>query len=316
MTGLAISKSNDRAIFAQSITTSGKKPLSASSKPPALQGQPAPVGVFDSGVGGLSIWPALQARLPGVPLCYVADSGHAPYGEKSSPFVQDRSLFIVDFLAAQGARTVVVACNTATAVAIPLLRSNFPQLTVVGMEPAIKPAAALTRCGRIGVMATTRTLQSERYAQLRERHAQGLEVLDLSCPGLALAIEQGDLATVDRLLQQHSLTLREAQVDVVVLGCTHYPFVRDRLQALLGPAVTVLDTAEAVARRVAEVGAPPMGTGSAGRAPDRFWTSGQPQHLEDFAQRWLGLAVSAAALPRASEPASAAAAPTQKTPPC
>jgi glutamate racemase len=238
------------------------------------------LGVFDSGVGGLSVLRELRTLLPHDHIVYVADSAHVPYGTKPPQVIRDRSMAIARFLVERWqARTVVVACNTATTHAVDLLRQTFSSVPFVGMEPAIKPAAAATRSGVVGVLATNATLDGERFASLMKRHAEGIEVLTQSCPGLVEQVEAGDLAgplTID-LLRRYTAPLLARGADTMVLGCTHYPFLRDTLQRLVGSSVTLIDTAAAVARQTARVLA---------NRPDRnvadrtgrvvFFTSGDP----------------------------------------
>lgn len=216
---------------------------------------PPLIGVFDSGVGGLSVVRALQAKCPTAPLLYVADCGHAPYGERDVSHVVDRSLRITDYLLSQGAALIVVACNTATAAAIEAMRQQHPELPLVGVEPGVKPAAQRSLNKRVGVMATTSTLQSPRFQSLVQRFATDCFVLPVACAGLAAAIEQGEAkqAAVTDLLDQYCSVMKKAAVDTVVLGCTHYPFVSDAIAERLGPSVTLLDTAEAVAQQAARL---------------------------------------------------------------
>ncbi|MDT8998542.1 glutamate racemase [Paucibacter sp. APW11] len=209
------------------------------------------IGVFDSGVGGLTVLRALRARLPDVALRYVADSAHAPYGPRSSEFIAQRSLAIAEFLIDEGAALLVVACNTATAHAVNALRERWPLLPVVGIEPGIKPAVAASRNGKVGVMATTATLASARYQELLRAHAQGCQIISQACPGLVDLIETGQLdqPAIREKIQQCCAPLREAGVDTVLLGCTHYPFVQQQIQAELGAAVSLLNIEDAVARQ-------------------------------------------------------------------
>lgn len=254
--------------------------------------RPALIGVFDSGVGGLSVLRALHRQRPDCAFLYVADSGHAPYGERDVAHVVDRSLKIAQYMAAQGARMVVVACNTATAAAIDALRERFAHLALVGVEPGVKPAATASRNKRIGVMATPSTLASARFATLVQRHAPGCLVVPQACPGLAAAIEHGGAADVeiDALLDRYTKPLTEAQVDTVVLGCTHYPFVADRIAKRLGANVTILDTADAVARHALNL----HGTSGLVSSPDvRLQTTGETSVLERLALAHLGLPTAA-----------------------
>ncbi len=214
----------------------------------------ASIGVFDSGVGGLTVLRALHAQLPGVPLIYVADSAHAPYGDRSDAFILDRARHITRFLRDQGARLIVVACNTATAAAIATLRAEF-DLPFVGIEPGLKPALTHSQTGRVGVMATPSTLRSAKFRALLHAHATQTQPVLQPCPGLADTIERGDLQAPDlqALIHHCCAPLRAAACDTVVLGCTHYPLVAPHIQAELGPQVHLLDTAAPVARQAARL---------------------------------------------------------------
>jgi glutamate racemase len=249
----------------------------------------------------LSILGALRQHLPEAQMMYVADSAHAPYGEKSEAFVIARSIAITEFLVGQGAQVIVVACNTATAAAVHALRMRFGGLPIVGIEPGVKPAVARSRNKRIGVLATPRTLASAKFAQLIQAHAQDAQIVLQPCPGLAAAIETGQLDTPELRDMLHSFVapLQAEGVDTVALGCTHYPFVAPQLQALLGPDVQIIDTSEAVAlhtrRMVETLTAHPTEAARAPTSPKlahqavRCWTSAEPMHLAHMAQAWLGL---------------------------
>ena len=218
--------------------------------------QHGPIGVFDSGLGGLSVLRELVRLVPHDDIVYVADSAHVPYGTKPPAFIQKRSLaiarFLVDCLHARG---VVVACNTATTHAVATLRQTFPAVPIVGMEPAVKPAAAATRSGVVGVLATPATLDGERFADLVERYTDGIELLTQPSPGLVECVETGDVdgPETERLLRAFTGPMLGRGADTIVLGCTHYPFLRDTLQRLVGPDVTLIDTGEAVARQTVRV---------------------------------------------------------------
>ena len=214
-----------------------------------------PIGVFDSGVGGISVLHEIRASLPGEDLVYVADSGHCPYGGKTYAEIQARATAITGYLIGLGCRVVVVACNTATAAAIECLRETFPATPMVGMEPALKPAAAATRSGVVGVLATGATLGGDRFAGLAERFADGIELLTQACPGLVEQVEAGALdgPVTEALLRQYVAPLLARGADTLVLGCTHYPFLRPALSRLVGPEVALIDTGAAVARQVVRV---------------------------------------------------------------
>lgn len=266
---------------------------------------PVTVGLFDSGLGGLSVLRAMHHHLPQAHLLYVADSGFAPYGERDEPFIVGRSLHISQFLLAQGAQALVVACNTATAAAVKELRAAFPQVPIVGVEPGVKPAVAQSRNQRVGVMATPGTLKSEKFRHLVNSHAQGAELVLQACPGLAREIERGELNTpaLRALVQEFCEPLQAAQVDTVVLGCTHYPFVRPLIAQALGADVLILDTADAVARHAAHrleltPPAPTAAQGATQGAPGglRLWSSGDAAHLAEVTARWLGIHAPSASL--------------------
>jgi glutamate racemase len=270
----------------------------------------SPVGVFDSGVGGLSVLRALREQLPGVPLVYVADSGYAPYGERDDEYVLQRSEHITRFLLSQGARLIVIACNTATAVAIAQLRTRHPEAVFIGVEPGIKPALLVSRNGRIGVMATSGTLKSHKFQQLVEPLRKEAEIHLQACAGLAQAIEQGHEAGaaapgVQELVERHTAPLKAAGVDTVVLGCTHYPFAAQSILEAMGPGVALVDTAEAVARHARTLyrQLPPAtaiaSTQPALAAPARVqaYSSGPTDALQRVAQRWLDFPLDISPLP-------------------
>lgn len=213
-----------------------------------------PVGIFDSGIGGLSVAREIRRELPAEHLLYLADSAYVPYGDRTVEEVRARTLAAGRYLRERGAKVLVVACNTASGAALELLREHL-DIPVVGLEPAVKPAVATSRNGRVGVMATVGTLRSERYARLVEAYSNGSRVIAQPCPGLADLIEDGHLDD-DELrarLAEFAAPLREAGVDTVVLGCTHYPFVRAQIEAALGPGVQLLDSGPAIARQTARV---------------------------------------------------------------
>jgi glutamate racemase len=276
-----------------------------------------PIGVFDSGIGGLSVLREVAALLLTSPLVYVADTAYVPYGARSPEFIRTRSVAIARFLIeAEQSATVVVACNTATTHAVDALRALFTHVPIVGMEPAIKPAAAATRSGVVGVLATAATIGGERFVSLVQRYTDGLELLTQPCPGLVEQVEAGDLdgpATV-RLLRTYTAPMLARGADTIVLGCTHYPFLRPALQRLVGPDVTIIDTGAAVARQVQRLhtaaGAPASpaaapaasataaaSTGAGAATPTtatvtnrraRFFTSGDPDAMQGALERLWG----------------------------
>lgn len=258
------------------------------------QAAQAPVGVFDSGVGGLSVLRALTAELPREDFVYLADAEHAPYGERGDAFVIERSMALVDrLLQGHGIKALVVACNTATAAAIQLLRQTYPQLPMVGVEPALKPAAVLTCTGQVAVFATRGTLASAKMAALHESLKDQAQFIFQPCDGLAAAIENDDAVQVRALCEQYvraagTFGNGPGEIDTLVLGCTHYPFVQDEFARLAGPGVRLVDTGLPVARQTrrlleaARLLRPAPGLGST-----RLLTTGAQAALDAAAARWL-----------------------------
>ncbi|MEN3373152.1 glutamate racemase [Dechloromonas sp. ZS-1] len=247
-----------------------------------------PIAVFDSGLGGLTVLQALRARLPHEDFLYFADTRFLPYGEKPEAFLRERGVRIAERLAERGCKALVVACNTATAAAAESIRAAI-DLPIVALEPGVKPAIALTQSRVIGVLATTRTLQSERFRRLVDAHGQGIQVIAQPCPGLADAIEEAgtESATVAALLDAYVTPLRVAGADVVVLGCTHYPWVAEAIAARMPPGTCLLDTGEAVARQLERLLAG-AGLQGQGGGQVRIATSGAPQQVAATVDRLLG----------------------------
>ena len=215
-------------------------------------GELHPVGVFDSGVGGLSVFRAIRQQLPNESLLYFGDQGHVPYGPRPMQEVRKFSVAITRFFLDLGAKLIVVACNTASAAALHSLRQTFPDILFVGMEPAVKPAAEITRTGVVGVLATPATFQGALYASVVERFAGNVTLLQNTCPGLVQQIERGALDGIETraILESALHPMLNRGIDTIVLGCTHYPFVIPLIQDIVGPDVRVIDPAPAVARQV------------------------------------------------------------------
>lgn len=263
----------------------------------------APVGVFDSGVGGLSVLRHIRAQLPHEHLIYFADSGFAPYGGKPEHVVAERSLAVAAFLVAQGAKAIVVACNTATIAAIKLIRAHYPDMPIVGVEPGLKPAAAATRNGKVGVLATEVTLAGEKFLLLRDQitSTSSASFLLQGCPGLVDQIELGDLQSdaIRTMLEGYVVPLLDQGADTLVLGCTHYPFVQSVIEGVIGRATTrdivLVDTGEAVARHLARL----LAAAGLQRAEDgvaarlEVFTSGSTAALSAAFSSLLGLAIPA-----------------------
>jgi len=261
-----------------------------------------PIGIFDSGVGGLTVLKAIRALLPAEPLAYVADQAHLPYGPRPAAEVRGFAEGIAGFLLEQGSKLLVVACNTASAAALHPLRALHPRLPIAGLEPAVRPAAAASRSGVIGVLATPATLQGALYSTVVRRFAGGLKVLEHPCPGLVERIENGELdSPATREILSTALGPMLAQgADALVLGCTHYPLVIPLIREIAGPDIRILDPAPAVARQVARLleehglSAAPGAAPRAGDAEDspaprvRLYTTGLPARLRELLPRLLG----------------------------
>jgi len=272
----------------------------------------SPIGVFDSGIGGLSVLQSLQDALPAEHFVYWADSGHAPYGEKTDLFVRQRSLAIANHLIQQHhIKALVVACNTATAAAIHELRTQHPHLILIGVEPALKPALQMSQTGHIGVIGTRGTLASEKFQRLLESLNGQAQFTVQACNGLALAIEQSTSLTqgaqaderIEQMLRQYTQEMGEfgsnaGQMDTLVLGCTHYVFVENALHSLLGPLVQLVSTGAPVARQTRRL-MEAAGLLRSGPGPQtlsariQLMTNGDLAGLQAAAQRWLKLPHSA-----------------------
>ncbi|HKY21825.1 MAG TPA: glutamate racemase [Vicinamibacterales bacterium] len=250
----------------------------------------APVGVFDSGVGGLSVLRAIRQELPHEDLLYVGDSGWAPYGDRSRDFVTERAETMTRFLVGQGAKAVVVACNTATAIAVESLRARFA-VPIVAIEPAVKPAASRTRSRIVGVLATTGTLSSPNMAKLLANFGNDVEFLVQPCPGLADLVESGELASEKTrlLVKRYVRPLIDKGADILVLGCTHYPFLAPLIQEIAGPGVDVIDPATAVARELRRrLENANLLRDDAGPGAERFWTTGEVEVVGPIVEQLWG----------------------------
>jgi glutamate racemase len=215
----------------------------------------APVGVFDSGIGGLSVLREIHKQLPSENIIYVGDQGHVPYGPRPMDEVRRFSFEVTRYLLERGSKIIVIACNTASAAALSELRAARPDIHFIGMEPAVKPAAEQTHSGVVGVLATPATFQGALYASVVERFAKGVTILQSTCPGLVNQIEKGELDTPEtrRILENAILPMLEKKIDTIVMGCTHYPFVIPLIQQITGPEVRVIDPAPAIARQTQRI---------------------------------------------------------------
>ena len=249
-----------------------------------------PIGVFDSGVGGISVLKHIHVLLPHESLLYLADSLYAPYGNKTAEEITARCMILADFLIAQNVKALVVACNTATAAAIDELREAF-DIPIIGMEPAVKPAAEASKNGVIGVLATVGTLKSAQFAALLESYGRNVKVVTQACVGLVECIERGELDTTETkaLIRLYATPLLAEGADTIVLGCTHYPFVKHVIQEIVGDKITLIDTGAAVAkqlkRQLEEKG---LLSTSQEKAEVKFWTNSEAENASQVTEKLWG----------------------------
>ena len=250
----------------------------------------SPIGLFDSGVGGLSVLREIRRELPHESLVYIADSGSAPYGDRPAAFIQERSVAVTRALIERGAKAVVVACNTATGAAVDVLRQVF-SLPIVAIEPAVKPAAAATRSGVVGVMATSVTLSSANLLRLVGQYPAPGGTAMQACPGLVEQVEQGDLTSraTRALVDQYVRPLVDRGADTIVLGCTHYAFLEQLIQEAAGPGVAVIDPAPAVARELRRrLSAVSLLSPDDAVVTERYFTTGDPAQATRVMRQLLG----------------------------
>lgn len=251
----------------------------------------SPIGIFDSGVGGISVLRAIREQMPQESILYFGDQGHIPYGPRPMEQIRLFSVAITKFLLGRGAKIVVVACNTASAAALKYLREQFPDIQFVGMEPAVKPAAERTQTGKVGVLATPATFQGALYASVVERFATGVELFQNTCPGLVQQIERGNLAgaATRQILEDALQPMLAKNIDTVVLGCTHYPFVIPLIQQIVGKNVRVIDPAPAVAKQTERLLESQWMKNAAGvKSEMKFYTSGKAEELRSLLPILLG----------------------------
>ena len=246
----------------------------------------ATIGIFDSGSGGLSVYREIVKLLPYEQYVYFADNAHCPYGEKSAAYIQDRARAITGILLGMGADIIVVACNTATAAAISTLRAEYPKVSFVGMEPAVKPAALGTKTGVIGVLATAGTLKGSKYLKTKGQYEDDVRIVEHVGEGFVELVENGilDGPEAEETVRKSLQPLLDAGADRIVLGCTHYPFLKPVISAIAGPDVQIIDPAPAVARqtvRMLEKDCIPMDEGPFGID---LYFSGEPDSLQRIFQ--------------------------------
>jgi glutamate racemase len=250
-----------------------------------------PIGIFDSGVGGLSVLRVIRELMPEESIIYFGDQGHVPYGPRPLKQVRDFSEGITRFLLDKGAKLIVVACNAASAAALTYLRDKFLEISFVGMEPAVKPAAEHTETGVVGILATPATFQGALYASVVERFAAGVKLLQSTCPGLVQQIEAGELDSPKTrgILETALWPMLKQNIDTIVLGCTHYPFVIPLIQTIVGDKIRVIDPAPAVARQAKRLLIMDGIKLSAGvRGDIQFFTSGEENTLQTLLPTLIG----------------------------
>jgi glutamate racemase len=251
----------------------------------------SPIGIFDSGIGGISVLRAIREQMPAESVIYFGDQGHIPYGPRPMEQIRNFSEAITNFLLEKNAKIIVVACNTASAAALKYLREKFSDVEFVGMEPAVKPAAEHTQTAKVGVLATPATFQGALYSSVVERFANGVELFQNTCPDLVQQIEQGHLDGEEtrRILEDALLPMLEKNIDTVVLGCTHYPFVIPLIQQIVGDNVRVIDPAPAVAKQTGRLlETKGMRASSESKGEVNFYTSGNPAQLKSLLPKLLG----------------------------
>ena len=251
----------------------------------------SPIGIFDSGVGGLSVLNAIHKILPNENLIYLADQKHVPYGSRPIDQIREFSGAITQYLLARNAKIIVVACNTASAAALYHLRAVYQDTSFVGMEPAVKPAAESTHSGVVGVLATPATFQGALYASVVERFANGVEIIQDTCPGLVTQIEKGvlDSPEIRSILERALNPMLSQDIDRVVMGCTHYPFVIPLIREIVGPQVDVIDPAPAVARQTRHLlDKYKLVNTSDSPGTVQAYTTGDRVHMEDLIMTLVG----------------------------
>jgi glutamate racemase len=247
-----------------------------------------PIGIFDSGIGGLSVLHEIRALMPNENIIYFGDQGHVPYGPRLMEQIQNFSEGITNFLLKHHAKIIVVACNTASAAALKYLREKFPDVQFVGMEPAVKPAAEKTQTKKVGVLATPATFQGALYASVVERFALDVEIFQNTCTGLVQQIEAGELDSgkTKKILEDALLPMLEKNIDTVVLGCTHYPFVIPLIEKIVGENVRVIDPAPAIAKQTERLlEAKGLRNSSNENAKVVFFTSGDVKSNENVVSK-------------------------------
>ncbi|HNV88583.1 MAG TPA: glutamate racemase [Methylotenera sp.] len=257
---------------------------------PTLPLSSQPIGVMDSGVGGISVLKHIHALLPHENLLYVADSKYAPYGNKTPAEITARCFAVADFLIAQNVKALIVACNTATAAAIDAMREKYT-LPIIGMEPAVKPAAEASKNGVIGVLATVGTLKSAQFAALLESYGRNVKVVTQGCVGLVECIERGELDAPETkaLIRQYTLPLLAEGADTIVLGCTHYPFVKDAIREIVGENISLIDTGAAVAKQLKrQLEEKNLLSASNQPANIQFWTNSEADNAEQVIEALWG----------------------------
>ena len=251
-----------------------------------------PIGIFDSGAGGLSVWREIVRELPHEDTIYVADQVHMPYGPRTEEELRRFCTAISRYLIGQGCKAIVVACNTASAAALKHLRETFPSVPSIGMEPAVKPAAGATRSGVVGVMATPATFQGRLFQATVGRHASSIKLINQVCSGLAEQVERGELSTAatEAMLRRYLEPMLAGGADTVVLACTHYPFVIELIRQIVGPHVQVIDPAPAIARHVRRtLEEHALLSASTATGVHRFFSTGKAEEFPALLRQLVGI---------------------------
>ncbi len=296
MSPMRDSEHKEHLFHIEHIQEDSLDPLHSQAHAWAKQDAHAPIGVFDSGAGGLTILSALRKELPQEHFVYFGDTGHCPYGTRSEAEITELTTRACRFLIEQGVKLIVIACNTASQAALNTLRATF-SLPFIGVVPAVKPAARFTKCGRIGVAATNQAARATYLRQLIDDYASGVQVYAVGCPELVTLVEHGDFDSplVEETLQHSLRPLLINDIDVLVLGCTHFPALRSTIERVVGPDILVIDSSSAIARRTCAIldaegiNRPTNHTHEAGQL--LVWCSGNASNFSEVASKLLGYPV-------------------------
>lgn len=257
-----------------------------------------PIGIFDAGIGGLSIYQEVVSMLPDESIVYFGDNAYVPYSKLSADIIYDRSQRIIKFLLEKKAKAIVVACNTITVSCIDQLREHFPNVPIVGTVPVIKTAAAITHKKRFGILSTTRTANSAYQQSLIKQYADGHIVINRGTDEVAPRIDKGEVGSeeLQQILEKVLVPFQEAEIDTLVLGCTHYPFVKKQIQAVMGEGVRILDSGPAIARQLQRVLTNNNALAKEGTPSHEFYTTAKAGEINSIVKKLLGITITSSSV--------------------